>query len=99
MDKFYHHQLTYCLLTLEILDYDAPLTECGNYTEKYHSALSKIAEYDPISSLINRPDLPEIIEPVKYGDIEIIEQIDFEDILNNVVSTLLCNSSCERNIM
>ena len=68
------------------LDYDAPLTENGNYTEKYHSATSKIAEYDPISSLVSRPDLPEIIEPIKYNDVEIVEQMDFEDILNNVVS-------------
>ena len=58
--------------------------------------MSKIAEYDPISSLVNRPDLPEVIEPVKYSDVEITEQIDFEDILNNVVSTLLCNSSWDR---
>ena len=70
-----------------ISDYDAPLTENGNYTQKYHSAASKIAEYDPVASLVSRPDLPEIIDPIKYSDVEITEQIGFEDILDNVVST------------
>ena len=73
-------------LILILLDYDAPLTESGNYTEKYFSTVLRISEYDPLSSLIRHPDRPEIIAPRKYNDVEITEQMSFQDILNNVVS-------------
>ena len=73
-------------LLIPCSDYDAPLTESGNYTEKYFSTLLKIAEYDPLSSIIKHPDQPEIIAPMKYKDVEITEQMGFQDILNNVVS-------------
>ena len=67
------------------LDYDAPLTESGDYTEKYYSTAIKILEYDPISSLVAHPDPPEIVPAIKYGDVQITEQMDYEDILSNVV--------------
>ena len=75
------------------LDYDAPLTESGDYTEKYYSTAVKILEYDPISSLVAHPDPPEIVPAIKYGDVEITEQMDFEDIINNVVSEQSVNKS------
>ena len=67
-------------------DYDAPITESGDYTEKYYSTAIKILEYDPISSLVSHPDPPEIVPAIKYGDVQITEQMDYEDILSNVVS-------------
>ena len=72
-------------------DYDAPITESGDYTEKYYSTATKILEYDPISSLVAHPDPPEIVPPIKYGDVKITEQMDYEDILSNVVSEQLIN--------
>ena len=70
-------------------DYDAPITESGDYTEKYYSTAIKILEYDPISSLVSHPDPPEIVPAIKYGDVQITEQMDYEDILSNVVSEQL----------
>ena len=67
-------------------DYDAPITESGDYTEKYYSTAIKILQYDPISSLVSHPDPPEIVPAIKYGDVQITEQMDYEDILSNVVS-------------
>ena len=74
------------LYLLYFPDYDAPLTESGDYTEKYYSTAVKILEYDPISSLVSHPDPPEIVPAIKYGDVQITEQMDYEDILSNVVS-------------
>ena len=70
-------------------DYDAPITESGDYTEKYYSTAIKILQYDPISSLVSHPDPPEIVPAIKYGDVQITEQMDYEDILSNVVSEQL----------
>ena len=81
---------------ITFLDYDAPLSESGNYTEKYFSAMLKISEYDPISSLISHPDPPEIVAPIKYNDVVITEQMDFEEILNNVVSKNFSQMFCKR---
>ena len=74
-------------------DYDAPITEGGDYTEKYYSTAIKILEYDPISSLVSHPDPPEIVPAIKYGDVQITEQMDYEDILSNVVSEQAINKS------
>ena len=74
-------------------DYDAPITESGDYTEKYYSTAIKILEYDPISSLVSHPDPPEIVPAIKYGDVQITEQMDYEDILSNVVSEQAINKS------
>ena len=76
----------YIIYYLYFPDYDAPITESGDYTEKYYSTAIKILEYDPISSLVSHPDPPEIVPPTKYGDVQITEQMDYEDILSNVVS-------------
>ena len=67
-------------------DYDAPITECGNYTEKYFSTILKIAEYDPISNLIEHPERPEFVGAVKYPDVVITEEMSFEEMISNGVS-------------
>ena len=79
-------------------DYDAPITESGDYTEKYYSTAIKILEYDPISSLVSHPDPPEIVPAIKYGDVQITEQMDYEDILSNVVSEHSVNKSVYFNL-
>ncbi|XP_071520432.1 beta-galactosidase-1-like protein 2 [Panulirus ornatus] len=44
-------------------DYDAPLTESGDYTDKYTFAKEIIARYNPLEGIVDHPDPP--VEHVK----------------------------------
>ncbi|KAK4882081.1 hypothetical protein RN001_005400 [Aquatica leii] len=62
-------------------DYDAPLNEAGDYTEKYFSVQRLIKHYNPVLTAL--PVLPELIERDTYNEVEITEELVFDDILKN----------------
>ena len=78
-------KLTYLLQSFIPLDYDAPLTENGDYTEKYDKAVEMIAQYDTLAQLVVKPERPQHVAPVVYPDARVTEMMNLEDIINQVV--------------
>ncbi len=72
------------------IDYDAPLTEAGHYTAKYDRAAEMLAAYDPLSSLLSKPERPAIVQPFAYFPATMNQYIDFEGILAKVVGIDRC---------
>jgi len=67
--------------TVTSYDYDAPLTESGDYTEKYDKAAEMIAAYDPIASYLDKPERPAVVPPTAYPEVQLTEFIPYSDIL------------------
>ena len=68
-------------------DYGAPLSECGNYTDKYHSAVAMIEKYDPLSKVLAKPDPPQYVEPVAYSEVTFDRFLPYYQIVANAVSS------------
>lgn len=60
-------------------DYDAPLTENGNYTDKYYELKKFIGKYDKIKTFT--PEMPAIIETVVYPSIKVSLQLTLSEML------------------
>jgi len=67
-------------------DYNAPLTESGDYTPKYDRAVEMMAQVDPLNGLVAVPQRPESIPPAIFDDAVLSEYLDYEGIIQNVVS-------------
>nr|CAD7588212.1 unnamed protein product [Timema genevievae] len=63
-------------------DYDAPLSEAGDYTEKYHATKELIARYNHVKT--KTPKLPNESHKKKYPDTSIMYQLQFEQIIQKV---------------
>ena len=72
-----------------LADYDAPLSENGGYTAKYDKAAEMIAGYDTLSGVLSKPQKPEHTPPVFYPDVQLKEMLDFNQIISNVVRTVV----------
>ena len=77
-------------------DYDAPLSENGDYTSKYEKAAEMIAKYDHLAEVITKPERPEHVAPRIYPDVKLTEVLTFDQIVENVVSIsiLVLNFGC-----
>lgn len=67
-------------------DYDAPLSESGQYTPKYYATREMIAAYDPLYDVIDRVEPPEEPAHFNYGQIEMLEMMSFADIVSGISS-------------
>nr|CAD7421156.1 unnamed protein product [Timema poppensis] len=65
-------------------DYDAPLSEAGDYTEKYNSTMELVSRYAPIK--FQSPDLPAQSIKEAYPTTPISAQLTFEQIIDQVPS-------------
>lgn len=63
-------------------DYDAPLTEAGDYTDKYVTIREVIAKYNGI--LTKLPEAPAQIERVAYPELAVGNQLLFSEIVERV---------------
>ncbi|XP_063931741.1 beta-galactosidase-1-like protein 3 [Zophobas morio] len=63
-------------------DYDAPLTENGDYTEKYHIVKNLIAKYNKVITKVPPP--PKETPRIRYPDIEIKQQLQFSTIVEQL---------------
>ncbi|GJQ86290.1 hypothetical protein Trydic_g8986 [Trypoxylus dichotomus] len=68
-------------------DYDAPLDEAGDYTNKYHSVREIVKKYTKIQ--LKTPEIPKLTERIAYDEITITKEI----ILNDLLKTLQPNKS------
>ncbi|XP_076060730.1 beta-galactosidase-1-like protein 2 isoform X2 [Oratosquilla oratoria] len=71
-------------------DYDAPLSEAGDYTEKYFLAKDTIASFNPLAGVVSNPEPPPQRTKKAYGQVNVTGVMDFESIIKAVgVSVLL----------
>ena len=69
-------------------DYGAPISECGNYTEKYRVTTRLVDLYDPLAQILNRPQPPEFVKPIAYQDVSLDKFISYSSIVDGVVSKI-----------
>ncbi|KAF5283075.1 hypothetical protein FQR65_LT14092 [Abscondita terminalis] len=63
-------------------DYDAPLNEAGDYTEKYYSAKAIIKKYNKIS--LKTPEPPSITPKIAYSPVAVTQKINFNQMIEQV---------------
>ncbi|KAK9873771.1 hypothetical protein WA026_002128 [Henosepilachna vigintioctopunctata] len=63
-------------------DYDAPLSECGDYTDKYWIAKELIEKYNTVKTKL--PEPPKVTEKLKYPEIPIVEEMSLNDIVSKI---------------
>ncbi|XP_071440974.1 beta-galactosidase-1-like protein 2 [Hetaerina americana] len=63
-------------------DYDAPLSEAGDYTEKYRIMERIVAKYSKVQT--KTPDKPLESRKFTYKPIKFYQYMNMEDILNNI---------------
>lgn len=61
------------------LDYFAPLSESGDYTEKYNVTQNLVSQYQPIK--FQNPSRPAVSKKTAYGSIDIQDYLTLSDIL------------------
>ncbi|XP_044744677.1 beta-galactosidase-1-like protein 2 [Coccinella septempunctata] len=67
-------------------DYDAPLTEAGDYTEKYVIVKKLLNQYNKV--LTKLPVTPAISEKIAYPKISVEKEMMLDDILANIHSSV-----------
>ncbi|XP_068215646.1 beta-galactosidase-1-like protein 2 [Palaemon carinicauda] len=65
-------------------DYDAPISEAGDYTEKYTIAKDVIAKYNPLEGVVDHPEKPPEREKVAYDKVSVAEYLKFPTLLSQV---------------
>jgi len=65
-------------------DYDAPLSESGQYKPKYYATKEMIEQYDPLYDLLSHPDVPPVPNTTVYSDVTLSEFIPYWNIIENV---------------
>lgn len=61
-------------------DYDAPLSEAGDYTDKYYKVKDIVNKLNRIK--VRQPVLPDLVKRVAYAPINITSQLAFTDLIN-----------------
>jgi len=69
-------------------DYDAPITEAGQYTPKYMATKEMIAAYDPLYSTLAHPDMPDIPETQEHPQVVLTEFLSYSELVEQVPSTM-----------
>lgn len=65
-------------------DYNAPLSEAGDYTEKYFRAKEIMAKYNKLN--IVQPPMPNLTQRYAYQSVRITGEISLQDITNQLPS-------------
>ncbi|CAG9862783.1 unnamed protein product [Phyllotreta striolata] len=61
-------------------DYDAPLTESGDYHKKYQVVKQRLEDHDPVKT--RRPQMPELKKRVAYDSIKVKRYINYEKMVD-----------------
>ena len=67
-------------------DYDAPLTEAGDYTDKYFSVQTLLKKHNTIHTRL--PPLPQLRQKCAYGQIQVTHELRLNDLLKTLESSL-----------
>ncbi|KAJ8965798.1 hypothetical protein NQ314_003896 [Rhamnusium bicolor] len=60
-------------------DYDAPLSEAGDYTDKYQKVKEIIAKHNTLE--IRQPPMPELIKRVAYPTVNVTGELSLDELL------------------
>ncbi|XP_063230040.1 beta-galactosidase-1-like protein 3 isoform X1 [Bacillus rossius redtenbacheri] len=71
-------------------DYDAPLSEAGDYTSKYNATIAVIQKYDPVKT--RRPEMPRQSVKERYPDTAISGLLTLDQLVAQVDSSLWVRS-------
>nr|AIA09347.1 beta-galactosidase [Periplaneta americana] len=71
-------------------DYDAPLSEAGDYTDKYDACVETVAKYNKVLTKVPSP--PEISKKMAYNAAPITGQLDFNQIIDKIPAKDRANS-------
>ncbi|KAG5864889.1 hypothetical protein JTB14_031307 [Gonioctena quinquepunctata] len=71
-------------------DYDAPLSEAGDYTDKYHRSKNIIAKFNKI--MVKQPPMPELKKRMSYPSINISGEISLATLLIRSKVRIIWNS-------
>lgn len=63
-------------------DYDAPIAENGDYTNKYVTVKDLLATHNPVKTKLPNP--PALIPRVAYPSAKMVQQIDFNTFINSI---------------
>ena len=85
--NFHFQLIKITFQSLFLTDYDAPLTEAGDYTDKYYAAKDLIARFNRIPN-IYMPALPAESVKTIYPEIQTTEHLTLEDLLLQLVTII-----------
>ncbi|EEZ99315.1 beta-galactosidase-like protein [Tribolium castaneum] len=60
-------------------DYDAPLSEAGDYTDKYHKVKELVKKYNTVVTKV--PEMPELIKRSVYTPVQLTEMLTLDDLI------------------
>lgn len=85
-----YHQSFLCFTDYHAIttsyDYDAPLDESGQYTEKYKIVRDLLIQYNPVKTIL--PDAPKSAEITSYSWLKTTHYISFEKVLTTLNATV-----------
>ncbi|PNF23705.1 hypothetical protein B7P43_G02480 [Cryptotermes secundus] len=84
-DEFPHY-----LADVTSYDYDAPLTETGDYTNKYYACKHIVAKYNKVLTKV--PSSPVVSKKMAYKPISVTGQLNFNQIIDRIVMWLVCEA-------
>ncbi|KAK5650908.1 hypothetical protein RI129_001937 [Pyrocoelia pectoralis] len=70
------------LHTTTSYDYDAPLSEAGDYTEKYDMVKELISKYNTVP--IRNPPTPASTPKIAYPNIQVTERLEMDEIIDRI---------------
>ena len=71
-----------------LIDYDAPLTEAGDYSDKYYAAKDLIAKYNLNVPNVFMPAMPAETIKTAYPSISVTQHLTLNDLVLQVVNNL-----------
>lgn len=71
-----------------IADYDAPLTEGGDYTAKYWITRKYFLQVAQNLN-ISHPTPPEVLPKMAYDNVELGQQLTWHNLVSQIVSSIL----------
>ena len=78
-------RVLFCFWLLSGADYDAPLSEAGDYTDKYEAICEMIPK--ALSVQTRLPERPPVSTKAVYPDVPISSYLDLNDLIDQVVYT------------
>ena len=76
------------LTTSVCSDYDAPLSEAGDYTDKYDATCELLEKYQKVK--LRKPERPKETKKFAYSSLDTTMYIDWDTLLSQVVSIGFC---------
>ncbi|KAB7496374.1 Beta-galactosidase-1-like protein 3 [Armadillidium nasatum] len=71
------------------IDYDAPLTEAGDYSPKYQLFIDTLKNFNPVNGIVDDPTPPVERTKAAYGSFQLSEVLSVQDIVSQTETEYL----------